>query len=280
MKPWFDVEAFQERINDRVGLHNDRPIVRLVWGQDITQRTFGEETPRYWTRRLRRGSEFIWYTVPRWILESRLEPEQYTDAWNATRYSLTDPTEGGGHRCNDCGSSTEPQLLGGKVYCTDCAGTNVSGGVVIDKGPPPPELYQYMTDCSEHEGITDPISGWPACCTRRYYTDKGRCWGSYRSPGDLELKVVSEMAAVLNSSKSNDPRRPLTKTELAEAELAANMQVERAQLQFEEYERQLQAEVLRSYPYPGFELGAGHFSDLGPSIRLGEERGIILTDRD
>lgn len=281
LKPWFDVEKFQERINDRVGLNRDgRPLVRLVWGQDITQHLFNETTPRYWTRRLKTPTGFTWYTVPRWIFEYRIEPEEYTEAWNATRYSLTDPAAGTGHRCDDCGSTTEPKLIGSKVYCSSCSGTNVSGGAVVDKGPPPAEMYIYKMDASVHEGMTDAISGWPACCTRQYYANRGRCWGEYRQPNDFDLTVLDQSARAMEQAKHRDRYRPLTKAELAEIELAANMQVERAQLQFEEYERQLQAEVLKSYPYPGFELGASHFSDPGPSFQKGIERGIILTDAE
>lgn len=280
LKPWFDAEAFQKRINDRVGLFNGRPIVRLVWGQDVWQEVYQERSPRYWTRRLRKGAELIWYTIPRWILESRIEPEQYADAWNKTRYSLRDPLAGDGFKCEDCGTTREPRLIGNKVYCVGCTGSHVKGGAVVDKGPPPPEMYIYLAECAEHEGITDPVSGWAGCCTRAFYTDRTRCWGQYRPPGELDLKVAEGVAAALNSSKSHDPRKPLTTAELAEVELAANIQVERAQLEFEEYERQLQAEVLRSFPYPGYELGASHFSDPGPSYQKGIERGIILTDAE
>lgn len=279
LKPWFDVEAYQKRINDRVGLsRTGRPIVRLVWGQSVWQVTFGESTPRYWLKRLKSGSNFIWYTIPRWIFERRIEPEQYTEAWNATRYALKDPTEGVSQRCDDCGSNSEPELIAGKLYCRSCAGTNISGGVVIDKGPPPKEFYTWMMECADHEGMTDPVNAWPLCCTRQFYTDRRRCWGSYRAPSDFDLTVLEQTTRAMNEAKFRDPYRPLTRSELAEIELMANMQVERAQLQFEEYERQLQAEVLRTFPSPDFELGAGHFSDPGPSFAKGAERGIILTD--
>jgi hypothetical protein len=281
LKPWFDVERFQDRINDRVGLNRDgRPIVRLVWGQDVTQHVYQEETPRYWTRRLRKLNDFVWWTVPRWMFERRIEPEQYVTAWNATRYSLKDPTTGGGHRCEDCGSSAEPKLLGDKVYCSNCAGTNVSGGSVIDKGPPPTDHYVYMMDASEHEGMTNEVDGWPACCARQFYTDRARCWGSYRHPADIDLIVIEKAVQAMNAAAYHDPYKPLTPQELFDAEQAANKQMERAQELMEAFERELQADILRTYPYPGFELGAGHFSDLGPSIQKGEESGNIhLTDK-
>ena len=275
LKPWFDVEAFQARIDDRVGLNRDgRPIVRLVWGQDVTQHIFGESTPRYWTRRLKVGAGYTWYTVPRWIFERRIEPEQYADAWNATRYSIRDPTEGTGQRCDDCGSTSEPELIGGKLYCRNCAGTNIAGGAVIDKGPPPTEMYIYMMDASRHEGLMK--DGWPHCCTRAYYTNRSRCWGEYRPPNDFDLTVLDQSTQAMNAAKHRDPYRALTPSELAEVELAANLQAERSQLEFEAYEAALHAEMLRRLPIPGGELTG--YSDLGPAFRLGEQRGIILTD--
>jgi hypothetical protein len=277
LKPWFDVERYQDRINERVGLNRDgRPIVRLVWGQEVWQVVFGESTPRYWTRRLRAGSNFVWWTVPRWIFERRIEPEQYTAAWNATRYSLKDPTEGIGHRCDDCGSSSEPEILNGKLYCRSCAGSSISGGAVIDKGPPPSEMYTWMMEAAEHEGMTDPVSHWPLCCTRQFYTDRRRCWGTYRAPSDFDLLVLEQTTRAMNADKFRDPYAPLTAAQLAETELAANLQVERAAEQFEEYEQQLWLEVQRAYPVPGSELTG--YSDLGPAFAKGTDRGIILTD--
>lgn len=279
LKPWFDVERFQQRINDRVGLNRDgRPIVRLVWGQDVTQRAFGEEMPRYWFRRQKAYPGYRWWTVPRWIFERRIEPEQYTAAWNASRYSLKDPTEGIGHRCEDCGSTSEPEIISGKLYCRSCAGINISGGAVIDKGPPPDEMYVFMMECAVHEGMTDPVNHWPLCCTRAFYTDRSRCWGEYRQPSDFDLTVLDQSTRSMEAAKANNPYRELTAAELTEIELASNMQVERAQLEFEEYERQLHAEILKAYPVPGSELTG--YSFLGPAYQAGTNRGIILTDAD
>jgi hypothetical protein len=280
LRPWFNVEVFQQRINDRVGLsRTGRPIVRLVWGQEVTQHIYQEESPRYWTRRLKTATGITWYTVPRWMFERRVEPEQYTEAWNATRYSLHDPTEGGGHRCGDCGSSAEPALLGGKLYCRRCASNNITGGRVIDKGPPPSEYYVYMMDASEHEGMTDPVNDWPACCARQFYTDRNRCWGTYRHPAETDLVVLERAVQAMNEAAHRDPYAPLTPQQLLEAELAANKQSERAEQVFANLEREIYNDFIKTYPYPGAEIGAGHFSDLGPSMQKGVERGIILTDQ-
>jgi len=276
LRPWFDVEKFQSRINDRVGLNRDgRPIIRLVWGQDVEQHVFGELMPRYWTRRLKRQTGFTWWTVPRWMFERRIEPEQFTDAWNATRYSLHDPTEGAGQRCEDCNSSAEPVIIGGKLYCRTCGGSKIVGGRVIDKGPPPKEYYEFFEVAAEHEGYTDQLSAWPACCARQFYTDRSRCWGTYRSPSDYDLVIIERAVQLMNADKHRDPYTPLTVEQLRQAELASNMQIERSQELFENLEREILADFLKTYPYPGAEIGASHFSDVGPAMRKGEARGII-----
>lgn len=285
LRPWFNVEAYQKLINDRVGLNRDgRPIVRLVWAQDVTQHVFFEETPRYWLRRRKAGSQTTWWTVPRFVFEKRIEPEQYVTAWNATRYSLTDPTTGLGHKCDDCGSTREPKLIAGKVYCSNCAGTNISGGEVIDKGPPPDEMWQFFSECAVHEEMVDRINGWPLCCARKFYEDRGRCWGQFRLPNTFDLQVIEQSVAVMNAQKFRDPYAPLSAQQLAEAELAANKQVERADMQMEALEQEIIRDFIRTHGHrltetdPGV-LRHGKYHDVGQSMQKGEQSGnIILTD--
>lgn len=275
LKQWFDVESYQQRINDRAGLNKDgRPVVRLVWGQDVIQRAYFEDTPRYWTKRQKVGpAEFIWFTVPRWIFERRLEPEQYVEAWNAKRYSLRDPTQG--HtRCGDCGNSSEPAVINGKLHCRGCTGTNITGGAVIDKGPPPDEYYVYMMDCAVHEQITGGVDGWPLCCTRAFYTDRMRCWGEYRQPSDLDLEIISQSTRAMEADKFRDPYRALTVAEMEETELASNMQVERAELAMEAYEEQMMAEFNRLHGWRVTGKGRPIMVDMGRK----SEGGIILPD--
>lgn len=238
LKPWFDVESYQERINSRVGLNKDgRPIIRLVWGQDVTTRAYYVETPRYWTRRQKAHPGFTWWTVPRWIFEKRLEPEQYVTAWNEKRYALTDPSTGSNHRCTDCGWGGEPKIIDGKLYCSNCVGTNITGGAVVDKGPPPDEYHTFMLECAVHETV-DQLTGWAHCCTRAFYSDRMRCWGLYRPPSDLDLQVLTQAVRQMEADKFVDPYRALSAAELAETDLAANMQVERSNQMFEEWERE------------------------------------------
>lgn len=226
LKPYFDVASYQQRIDGRVGLNKDgHSIIRLSWGQDIWQRAFNEETPRYWTRRMKVGGGYQYWRVPRWILEKRLEPEQYVDAWEASRWSMTD-----------------------------------ASGAPIDKGPPPPEYYTFAYLCAEHEG--DGEDGYAACCTRAYYTNRTRCWGEYRVPSEDDFQLISRAVQVMEADKFRDPYRPLTSAELTETELAANMAVERANEEFERYEAAMVRDFNKLHGHRVFE-GPNSFHDLG-----------------
>lgn len=221
MKPWLDVESWQKRVDKITGLNKrGLSIVRLVWGQDSQQFTFGEEVPRYWTKRTQKNNKRIYYRVPRWIFELRLEPEQYVQSWEDTRYLFSDEQ-----------------------------------GRPIDKGPAPKEYFKYFMECADHEGYM--ADGWPGCCTQAFYGDtkwggpRSRCWGEYRQPAQHDLDVIEQAVRQMNAEKFNDPYAPLTYAQLAEIEVAANKQVERAEQQLEELGRQIQREFLATYPYPG-----------------------------
>ena len=203
MQPWFDVEAYQERINARVPPSKDGfPVIRLVWGQAVWEMEYGENMPRYWTRRRKEGAEKLYWTIPRWILEKRLEPEQYMPSWEASRYAIHD-----------------------------------EAGKPVDKGDPPANGYYVFAHLIADHDAPD-ASGWPACCNRAFITDRSRCWGRYRQPGELELQLVSQAMRRMEADKFRDPYRPLTPAELEEIRVMAGMQVERNA----EAERQLAIE--------------------------------------
>lgn len=226
LKPYVDVDRWQKRIDTAIGLDaRGLSIVRIIWAQDVTQRIFNEETPRYWLRR--RGK--VYWRVARYVYEVRLEPEIYAAAWERTRYSVTDPLEGSTVRCSDCGAS-DPILIRSRLHCRKCAGTNIAGGAVVDKGPPPDEYFVFLTECARHEAV-DPSNGQPYCCTRAFYgetqwgSSHSRCWGEYRPPIDDDIALIKR---TIEATASN-PYTPLTPQQLAETELAANKQVERAE---------------------------------------------------
>lgn len=283
LRPWLDVPAWQKRIDDRYGLNKrGQSIIVLRWGQEITTRCWGDETPRYWLKRkLNTVGPPTYWTVPRWIFETRLEPEQYFDSWTATRYSMRDPVLGGSPKCEDCGCTDQPVLIGERIYCKRCAGSNISGGLVVDKGPPPDEYFTYLMDASEHESV-DSNNGWAACCTRAFYsstkfgTAGSRCWGEYRPPGAVDMEIIGRLAQQLEASKI-DPYRELSPAELAEAELTGMKQMERAEENFAAYERELAADFNKQHGWRLTETDAGahhhgHFFDQA------KNSGIVLTD--
>lgn len=242
LKPWFNAERYQRQLDQVVGLNKDRkPIIRLRWAQDVWQYAFNESTPRYWTKRQRRGSSYIYWTVPRWIFEKRLEPEQYVDSWNATRYSLTD-----------------------------------AAGNTVDKGPAPEEYYTFAYLCAEHEAV-DPSNGWAHCCTRAYDADRSRCWGTYRQPNDDDLELVRQAVRAMEADKYRSPYRPLTTAELQEAELAANMQVERSNAEFAEYEQQLMKDFIKLHGHRLFE-GPDTFHDMGAAFSKRTDSGLYIAE--
>lgn len=301
LKPWFNVERFQKQIDDRIGLNRDgRSIVRLVWAQEVYQNIWGESTPRYWLKRVRVSEgKYSYLTVARWVLEIRHEPETYAEAWNATRYSLHDPTTGGNFVCQDCGRKGDPAIFKSKVpdtdeeievsiYCPQCLGKNVIGGSVIDKGPPPKEYYSYLSDCAEHESTTD-HNGRPMCCVRAMYGEtkwgsRGmRCWGSYRQPNDLDLQMISRLAENMQANKERAMYRPISPAELAEIELASNMQVEAENERMEALEDEMVRDFMRTHGHrlltddPGV-LRHGKYHDTAASYQKGINNGIVLPD--
>jgi hypothetical protein len=79
----------------------------------------------------------------------------------------------------------------------------------------------------------------------------------------MDLQIVSETARRMESNKSRDPRRALTVQELAEVELAANMQVERANEQFAIFEAELAKEFNRLHGWRLTQDTPPAFIDLG-----------------
>lgn len=207
MKPWFDVAAYQVRIDKLTGLNQrGKSIVQLTWGQDGHEPMFGGIIPRYWTRRQRLpGGKFRYWQPPRWIFEKRLEPEQYKPTWEAQRWTQQD-----------------------------------EHGVPVDRGPAPDEYFTFAYLVADHEA--EGADGWPACCTRAFYTDKSRCWGRYRPPSEDDLQLIAKGVRQMEADKYRDPYRPLTPAELEEVSAMAGMQAERNAEQMLNMEREMAAD--------------------------------------
>lgn len=102
-RPDFDADAFQKRIDRVTGKTRDgKSIVRLKWAWDedcfslfftkwdaAGSPTKGEARAKYLYRRVELDSETtVDIAPPRWILEERIEPAQYLDAWEENRWQF------------------------------------------------------------------------------------------------------------------------------------------------------------------------------------------------
>lgn len=216
-----DVGAWQKRIDEIVGLNAEgQSIIVLSWAQDITQRVFGEETPRYWTRRLALGTGYRYWRVPRWVLEKRVERGVYWDSWERSRWSISD--EHG----------------------------------PVDKGPPPAEFFEPWHHIADHEEGEKCCTR--ALYSDTSWGPSGsKCWGEYRDFAEGDLGVIRQAKQEMDLAKQKDPYRPLTLPEIAEIELSAMKQVQRIKQMERQAELDRMTEFNRLHAWRIFETDPG-----------------------
>ena len=172
--PFFDVNAYQKRIDDRVGLNREgKSILKLVWAPEAIG-IYG--VPRYWVSRVRDGETWQYTSVPRWIFESRVERSQYAPSWEALRLTMSEDD-----------------------------GFRPSG--------PPEDFFMFRWLCAEHE-LIDPDFGQPKCCQRAWEPDRNRCWGTYRAPNDYDLACIEKALQAREQDAFVNPYEPLSVAEL------------------------------------------------------------------
>lgn len=186
-RPGYDAERFQKRLNRVMGLSvSGQPIVRLVWAWDEQQYEAGEirQKYRYYAEEVREGAgagRIVDISPPRWILEERQEPGQYREGWERLRYVRV-PDE-----------------------------WSVSGYQVIDAlGEAPADgWYVALWVIAEHEEGN-------GCCKR----SKGKCWGKYREPGEIDLEILREAKKKRDETEyRQSPHEPLSTETVARAML-------------------------------------------------------------
>lgn len=228
--PYFDVQSYQKRIDERVGLNADgKSIIRLAWAPTVIG-LYG--VPRYWIRRVRDGEQWLYTTVKRWVFESRLERSQYYDSWNATRYSMTVPAHCQ-ERCEDCGTTEKPTETGTGRFCVVCGSTQLVRGQQLDKGAPPDEFFKWEWTCANHEAV-NPITGQPRCCERADKDEYKRCFGMFRNPNDSDLELISAAVRRRDAERFIDPYKPLSAHDLAAIEASSGIQMEKIAAAIEE----------------------------------------------
>lgn len=194
--PFFARAVFQARLDMRAGKNMEgKSVLVLRWAPEVFTELYDEKTPRYWVSRVKDGEKWLYTSVPRWIIERRLEKGQYADSWNKTRFI--------------------PDGAGG----------------LIDKGPPPDDYHVFTWLCAEHEGFL--ANGQPACCERAWQDGRKRCWGTYRSPNDYDLQCVEAAVRRREGEDFVDPYAPLTQHDLEAVEAASGMQIERIAMEAE-----------------------------------------------
>lgn len=201
--PYFDRETFQFRLDLRAGKNMDnKSILVLRWAPEVFTELYDEKTPRYWVTRVRDGETWLYTSVPRWIIERRLEKGQYADSWNKTRWI--------------------PDGEGG----------------FIDKGPPPDDYHIFTWLCAEHESVIPEI-GQPKCCDRAFRGGRKRCWGTYRSPNDYDLQCVEAAVRRREGEQFIDPYAPLSPHDLEIIEATSGLQMERVAMEQEQRQMEI-----------------------------------------
>ncbi len=198
--PFLNRAKFQKKIDKIVGLsERGQSIIMLRWAWESSYEMFGKLKQRYSFLTLEIKGQEIQFSVPRWVIEQRIEPEQFRPSWDATRYVIDPSTavhDPGSARYDDAGELTYP---GDLVYAGDR----------LDKGPCPNEWHQNLWMIADHDGL---------CCEKAEKMSRS-CWGYYRNPSDWDLQEVERIHhAKLNDSTYNQsPFEPLSAETLAES---------------------------------------------------------------
>lgn len=206
----FDVETYQRRIDERVGLSRDgKSILKLSYAPQVWTWALGEYVPRYWTKRRWEDGQWKYEQPDRFVFEKRVESEAYWDAHLANRYQVIDAT-----------------------------------GEVVDLGLPPEDYYVYDSMIAVHSGFHGE-TGEPECCERAWRGEvkyqinsrlelveveeggRQKCWGEYREPNDSDLARVERAVREMNEDKFYDPYAPLSAEQLAAIEIEANLDTQR-----------------------------------------------------
>jgi hypothetical protein len=153
-------------------------VIRLVWGWDVVVRLNGEWRQRYvfHTVTLPNG-DTVDIATPRWFLEELLEPVQYVEQWEQSRWTV-DP----------------------------------DSRTMIDTLGPPPAGGTYVAayPIARHEHKRH-------CCLRRWAAERKRCVGDYTQPGDAELEMLRNAYQQREAAKCyNRPDEPIANEVLEE----------------------------------------------------------------
>lgn len=235
----FDQQRYQQRIDRIVGVNRDgKSIIRLVHAPAVVTWALGEVVPRYWTKRWKVDSKWVYDQPDRWILERRIEKEAYWDAHNATRFQVVEAT-----------------------------------GETIDLGPPPEDFYVFEYLIAKHDEFQ--LNGQPQCCELAWRGEtktvlnhklelvettvggRRRCWGEYREPNDFDLQNIARAVQKMKNSPYYSPYAPMTPEQLAAIEVQANMDAQRMADEANRLQREINADFNRLHGWRLFNTDGG-----------------------
>lgn len=184
-----DIEADQKWLNDLMGLTRDnQPIYKLVWNGD---RRYWHEFYNQWnaygepTSEIMRRPRVRWKGIrdpntrefirdifpPRWLVLTRLEPEQYADSWREESYTYDSVFQG-------------YRMVGNEMRA-EYKQVNKQ----IRPNVPPPVFWTFYTTVARHSNF---------CCATAE-KEKHLCFGKYTTVRgireQLEIQRANDLAA-------------------------------------------------------------------------------------
>lgn len=191
------------------------------------------------------------FSVPRWVVMERVEPEQIRESWEASRYTV------------------EPSSVVNEVDpVTGIVKKVVYAGDKLDKGPCPGEWFRDLWTIADHDEL---------CCKKAEAMNRA-CWGYYRHPDRRDVKRVEKIHGMKmkDDSFNQSPFETLSPETLAETakSVFAEQQAEKVRR-----DRDLASriqDVMRTHEYSlAYEGPRYHFGEnVGPYRKT--ESGILI----
>lgn len=165
--PLFNRRKFQRRIDEITELTvRGQSKILLRWAWESNYVMFGKLRQRYCFLKIPVKGVETEFSIPRWVMEERIEPEQIRESWESTRYVLDPATV-----VNDVDPDT------GKVRKV------IHAGDKMDKGECPREWFRNLWVIADHDGL---------CCQKAEQMSRA-CWGYYRHPDDRDINRVERI---------------------------------------------------------------------------------------
>jgi hypothetical protein len=206
----FDAAAYQRKLNEICGLSGDgQPVIRVQWAWAARKWTnyewdeFGNATKGEWRQKYRcltvelPNDEYVDISPPRWVLEERFEPGQYERSWESSRY------------VHDAAFCRRCRNMGIGLYetSTTCTRRDVWGPAPRDGWY---NLLPHIGMVAEHErGLR--------CCARLWKSNKEICYGRYKVPDGLELRILREARRNRDRDAEANPHEEMSVAALEQA---------------------------------------------------------------